>query len=299
MSTDTPAVTPESAQDRIAAIAGATGGIVGVSATLLATGAHIGFHEDELFPTASVMKLPLLVTLYEDARAGRIDLAERIVYHHDTRVAGSGVLQYLDAGLAPTLRDLAILMMTVSDNTATDLLVERVTKDRVEATMVRYGLDSIRIPFDIREMLMELVDMDHREPGGYDELGRRLRLSTGSGGRSMIPTEADRASPADLCRLLVLIGTNAILDPADCEAIVALMKRIQSGTRIPGLLPKGTVVAHKTGSYRRLRNDVGIVYAPHGPYAVAICARELPRDNLDDDRAIAQISLAVWEAFTA
>ena len=77
------------------------------------------------------------------------------------------------------------------------------------------------------------------------------------------------------------------------------MKRIQSGTRIPGLLPKGVVVAHKTGSYRRLRNDVGIVYAPNGPYAIAICARELPRDDLDDDRAIAQISLAVWEEFSA
>lgn len=290
MSSDT--VTAE-----IEALAVATGGIVGVSATQLSTGRHIGYHEDELFPTASVMKLPLLVTLYEDAGAGRVDLAERIVYREDTRVAGSGVLQYLDDGLAPTLRDLAVLMMTVSDNTATDLLLDRVTKRRVEETMARHGLDSIRIPFAIREMLMELVDMDHREPGGYEELRRRLRLSVGSGGRSMVPAEADRATPADLCRLLALIGTNAILGAAACDAIIELMKRIQSGTRIPGLLPKGTVVAHKTGSYRRLRNDVGIVYAPNGPYAIAICARELPRDNVDDDRSIAQISLAVWEAF--
>ena len=283
---------------RIAALATATGGIIGIAATQLSTGRHIAYHEDELFPTASVIKLPLLVTLYEDAQSGRIDLAERIVYREDTRVAGSGVLQYLDAGLAPTLRDLAVLMMTVSDNTATDLLLDRVTKARVEQTMARYGLRSIRIPLDIREMLMELVDLDHRQPGGYEELRRLLRLSVGSGGRSMIPEEADRATPADLCRLLELIGTNAILGEAGCDAVVELMKRIQSGTRIPGLLPKGTVVAHKTGSYRRLRNDVGIVYAPAGPYAIAICARELPRDNIEDDRAIAQISLAVWEEFS-
>jgi beta-lactamase class A len=145
-------------------------------------------------------------------------------------------------------------------------------------------------------MLMELVDMDHSMPGGYDELRTRLRLSAGSGGRSMIPDQADRATPADMCRLLERIESRTILDPGACTAIIELMKRIQSGTRIPGLLPKGTVVAHKTGSYRRLRNDVGIVYAPNGPYVIALFARELARDNVDDDGALARISLAVYEA---
>jgi beta-lactamase class A len=278
-------------------LADATGGIVGVAATQLATGRHIGYREDELFPTASVIKLPLLVTLYEDAIAGRIDLSERVTYREDTKVAGSGVLQFLDDGLNPTLRDLSVLMMSVSDNTATDLLFDRVGKARIEATMGRLGLASIRVPFDIREMLMELVDMDHTEPGGYDELRRLLRLSAGSGGRSMIPDQADRTTPADMCRLLDLIESRAILDPDACTAIIELLKRIQSATRIPGLLPKGTVVAHKTGSYRRLRNDAGIVYAPNGPYAVAIFARELARDNVDDDGALARISLAIYEEF--
>ena len=276
-----------------------TGGIIGVSATQLATGRHFGYREHELFPTASVIKLPLLVTLHEDAIAGMIDLDERVVYRADTKVAGSGVLQYLDEGLSPTLRDLAVLMMSVCDNTATDLLFDRVGKDRIEATMDRLGLPSIRAPFDIREMLMELVDLDHAQPGGYHELRHRLRLSLGSGGRSMVPEQADRSTPADMCRLLELIESQAILDEAACGAILELMKRIQSAARIPGLLPKGTVVAHKTGSYRRLRNDVGIVYAPTGPYAIALFARELPRDNIDDDGALARISLAVYEEFAA
>jgi beta-lactamase class A len=290
-------VSIETIASEIERLADATGGIVGVAATQLATGRHIGYREDELFPTASVIKLPLLVTLYEDAIAGRIDLSERVTYRDDTKVAGSGVLQYLDDGLAPTLRDLSVLMMSVSDNTATDLLFDRVGKPRIEATMDRLGLASIRVPFDVREMLMELVDMDHTQPGGYDELRRLLRLSAGSGGRSMIADQADRATPADMCRLLGLIESHAILDADACTAIIELMKRIQSATRIPGLLPKGTVVAHKTGSYRRLRNDVGIVYAPNGPYAVALFARELARDNVDDDGALARISLAVYEEF--
>ena len=284
----------ETVEAEIERLAEETGGIVGVAATQLGTGRHVGYREDEVFPTASVIKLPLLVTLYEDAIAGRIDLSERVTYREDTKVAGSGVLQYLDGGLRPTLRDLAVLMMSVSDNTATDLLFDRVGRGRIEATMDRLGLGSIRAPFDIREMLMELVDMDHSKPGGYDELRRLLRISAGSGGRSMIPEQADRATPADMCRLLELIESRAILDAESCTAILELMKRIQSATRIPGLLPKGTVVAHKTGSYRRLRNDVGIVYAPNGPYAIALFARELPRDNIDDDGALARISLAVY-----
>jgi beta-lactamase class A len=290
-------VTLTAVRSEIERLADATGGIVGVAATHLPTGRHIGYREDELFPTASVIKLPLLVTLYEDAIAGRIDLSERVTYREDTKVAGSGVLQFLDDGLNPTLRDLAVLMMSVSDNTATDLLFDRVGKARIESTMSRLGLDSIRVPFDIREMLMELVDMDHTQPGGYEELRRLLRLSAGSGGRSMIPEQADRTTPADMCRLLELIEGRAILDPDSCAAILELLKRIQSATRIPGLLPKGTVVAHKTGSYRRLRNDVGIVYAPNGPYAVALFARELARDNIDDDGALARISLAIYEEF--
>ena len=284
-------------RSEIERLAEATGGIVGVAATQLGTGRHLGYREDELFPTASVIKLPLLVTLHEDAIAGRIDLSERVTYRDDTKVAGSGVLQYLDDGLNPTLRDLSVLMMSVSDNTATDLLFDRVGKARIEARMGRLGLSSIRVPFDIREMLMELVDMDHSQPGGYEELRRRLRISAGSGGRSMIPEAADRTTPADMCRLLELIESRAILDPDACTAILELLKRIQTGTRIPGLLPKGTVVAHKTGSYRRLRNDAGIVYAPNGPYAVAIFARELARDNIDDDGALARISLAIYEEF--
>jgi len=137
--------------------------------------------------------------------------------------------------------------------------------------------------------------MDHSRPGGYEELRRLLRISAGSGGRSMLPAQADRATPADMCRLLELLESRSILDAEACTAIIELMKRIQAATRIPGLLPKGTVVAHKTGSYRRLRNDVGIVYAPNGPYVIALFARDLVKDNIDDDAALARISLAVYE----
>jgi beta-lactamase class A len=236
------------------------------------------------------------VTLYDEVLAGRADLGERIVYRVASKVPGSGVLQDLDDGLALTLRDVAVLMMTVSDNTAAEMLTERLGKARIEAAMARYGLATIRMPLGVRALLYELVDLDWSAPGGYEEARARLRVSAGSGGRAVDPQQSDRSSPGDMCRLMELIGTRAILDPPSCDAVLDILKRNKSDSRIPALLPKGIVVAHKTGTIRGVRNDVGIVEAPTGPYAVAILSRGVPSDIRTDVR-IAEISLAVYEAF--
>ncbi len=271
---------------------------MGVSATQLATGKHVGYREDELFALASLIKLPILVTLYEEALADRVDLRERVLYRATSRTAGSGVLQDLDDGLACTLRDLAVLMITVSDNTAADLLLARVGKGRVERAMDRYGAGSIRIPFSIHELLCELVDLDPQAPGLYAELRERLRVSAGSGGRAAVPEHSDRGTPRDVCRLCLLLEQRKILDPAACTAVLDVLLRTKTQTRLPALLPKGTRVAHKTGTIRGARNDAGVVYAPSGPYAVAILSRGVANDVRVDLR-LAEISLAVYEEFAA
>jgi beta-lactamase class A len=273
----------------------ADGAVVGVAATHLVTGRHIGHREGEVFGLASVIKLPVLVTLYEEVLEGRADLRERITYRSAAKVPGSGVLQDLDDGLTLTLRDLAVLMITVSDNTAAEMLTVRLTKPRVEAAMARYGLTSIGMPLGVRALLYELVDLDHTKPGQYDEARTLLRQSAGSGGRAVVPEETDRGSPRDLCRLMEMIGKHEILDDASCDDILDILRRNKADSRIPALLPKATVVAHKTGTIRGVRNDVGIVHAPSGPYAVAILSRGLPSDIRSDVR-IAEISLKVFEA---
>ena len=273
----------------------ADGAVVGVSATHLVTGRHIGHREDELFGLASVIKLPVLVTLYEEVIEARADLRERVTYRATDKVPGSGVLQDLDDGLTLTLRDLAVLMITVSDNTAAEMLTDRLTKPRIEAAMARYGLGSIRMPLGVRALLYELVDLDHTKPGQYDEARALLRASAGSGGRAVVPDQTDRASARDLCRLMEMIGKREILDEASCDDILDILRRNKSDSRIPALLPKATVVAHKTGTIRGVRNDVGIVYAPSGAYAVAILSRGLPSDIRSDVR-IAEVSLKVFEA---
>ncbi|MGH2451994.1 MAG: serine hydrolase [Candidatus Limnocylindria bacterium] len=269
---------------------------MGVAATYLPTGRHIGYRESELFPTASVIKVPILVTLYEDALAGAVDLAERVTYRADSKVPGSGVLQDLDDGLTCTVRDLAVLMITVSDNTATDLLLARLGKERVEASMARYGLDSIRLPFSVGELLYELAGLDPAAPGQYEEARRRLRKVEGDGGRALDPERSDRATPKDLCRIFELLESRAILDEDACAAILDINQRQKFGEIIPSRLPKGTITAHKTGSLRGVRNDAGIVYGPKGPYAVAIMSRGMPDETLGT-RALAEISLALYEEF--
>lgn len=282
--------------DRIVALEQA-GGVVGVSATDLGTGRHLAYREDELFPLASVIKLPIIVALYEEVMAGRADLAERVTYRAASKVPGSGVLQDLDDGLTLTLRDLAMLMITVSDNTAAELLTVRLGKPRIEGAMRGYGLSTVRMPLGVRALLYELVDLDWTVPGQYEEARTRLRTSAGSGGRAVVPEESDRSSPRDMCRLMELIRKHEILDAASCDGILDMFRRNKSDSRLPALLPQGTVVAHKTGTIRGVRNDVGIVDGPRGPYAVAILTRGVPSDIRTDVR-IAEVSLAIYEELT-
>jgi len=240
------------------------------------------------------VKLPILVALFDEVRAGRVDLAERVTYRRAMRVPGSGVLHDLDEGLAPTVRDLAMLMITISDNTAADLLFERVGRERVEQVMRDVGAPSVRIPFSILELFQELTD----SPGaGYDALREKLRASAGSGGRAIVAGQSVRATPRDICRIFERLELRSILDPASCDAVLDILKRTKTDTRIPALLPKGTVVAHKTGTIRTVRCDAGIVYAPNGAYAIAILSKGVGND-LRVDMALAEISLAVYEEWT-
>ncbi len=235
------------------------------------------------------------MTLYAEVAQGHIDLTERVPYHTADRVPGSGVLQDLDDGLAPTVRDLATLMIAISDNTAADALLARLGRERVELQMTALGAASVRVPFSIRELFEELTDARGAD---YDTLRERLRLSAGSGGRALVAEQTVRATPRDVCSLLERLERRTLLDPASCDAILDILKRTKTDTRIPALLPKGTVVAHKTGTIRGVRCDAGIVYAPDGPFALAILSKGVGND-LRVDVTLAEMALAVYEAMTA
>ena len=253
-------------------------GEVGVAVRDLETGAEFGYNASEIFPTASTLKVPLLYTLYRLADAGEIDLAERVTLCSANRVPGSGVLQHMDEGLQPTLRDLAELMIIVSDNWATDLLWDRLTKETVNATLAEIGMTQTSLPFTIHEIFSTLAEADPAAPETtYDYLRTYLKDYDPKPDNPAMVYDArnDTSSPADMVHLLSLIDAGDGISESGREAILKILKHQNFTTILQGRLPirDGIEVAHKTGSLRGVKNDVGLVYAPNARYSIAIMSR--------------------------
>ena len=277
-----------------------TEGIVGVAAKHLETGRNIRHNDDTVFFTASTLKVPLLVELYRQVDGGIIDPNQRIELTDSLRVPGSGVLKELSTGLQPTVHDLAMLMIIISDNTATDMLYHRVGRENINDTMRRLGLTQTHIPMACRELLYSITGLDTEDPAhtyqlASDQLKTQQFVLEADG---FSKDKSDVSSPNDMCRLLELIYDGDILSPQSREAVLDILKRQQLNTVIPHALPPGTEVAHKTGSYHTVRCDVGIVFSPTGPYTVAIMAKQMTAgDRLGIDASLAAVSKAIYDEF--
>jgi beta-lactamase class A len=158
------ATAAQALQEQIEAIGQGIDGVIGAYIKDLASGAEVAHNADTPFPMASVVKVPILYELYRQVEAGSVDLNKRILFAAHHLVPGSGILQDLDFGLAPTLKDLATLMITVSDNAATDLVIEQIGRAQVETAMQALGLTSTTIPLTIRGLLYNTVGLDEANP---------------------------------------------------------------------------------------------------------------------------------------
>ena len=274
-------------------------GTVGVCARHLNTGAQVRHNADMTFFTASTLKVPLLLELYRQVDEGKIDLSRRMGLTATMRVTGSGVLKELGAGLQPTIHDLAMLMIVISDNTATDILYETVGRDSLNATMRELGLAKTHIPMSTREMLCSVTGLDPRNPGHtYEMVADRLFKRKFDLESDALDEEKSNVScPDDMCILLEMVHRGEALSPSSREGFFGILKRQQLNSMIPLLLPSGTEVAHKTGVYDTVRCDVGIVYSLTGPYAIAIRAKQIKGERLGIDLALASVSRAVYEEF--
>jgi beta-lactamase class A len=217
---------------------------------------------DELFPAASVIKLPLVMTLYADAAEGFIDLTEPIAVGE--RVDGSGVLRQLRDVVALTLRDLATLAIVVSDNTATNRIVERLRADRVNERLREWGCHDSRLA---RKM--------------YD-------FEAAAGGKENLMTARETAA------LLQRLKRGECADRATSDAVLDVLGRCDDRTMLRRYLPHGAAVAHKTGTLDESRNDAGIVDGKR-PVVVAAFTRKLR----DTGAAVSWLGLLGWCAYRA
>lgn len=285
--------------DKMASFFDGLGGTVGVMVDHLDTDLVLEYNADERFPTASTMKTPLLYELFRQADAGEIDLTERVITDYSNRVPGSGVLQDLDEGLNPTVRDLAELMIIVSDNWATDLLYERVGKDAMAATLKNLGMDNTYLPLTIREMFCAIADVDPADPKvDFEYLKEALKSNTANDGNIAYSGDPanDVSSPRDMAKLMRIIHEGQGISESGREGILKILKDQNFGTRIPARLPvdEDIETAHKTGSLRGVVNDVGIVYSPKVNYVIAYLSKQ-QNESVETTDAIARSSRWVWD----
>ena len=275
-------------------------GEVGVAAKHLESFEELHYRSDGIFLTASTFKVPILAELYRQVDEGIIDPLRHLELTDDLRAPGSGVLKEMSNGLNPTIRDLAVLMIIISDNTATDMLYHRVGRERLNRTMMELGLASTHLPMSCREMLYSMFGVETDDvPLGNSQVTIRLAR------QEIMPAAAgfsedlgDVSSPRDMVRLLEIIYAGEMHSAESREAIMDILSRQQLGTVIPAELPLGTKVAHKTGGVPSVRCDVGIVFSPTGPYAVAIMAKNVTDKKTIDNR-LAEVSRAVYDRFNS
>jgi beta-lactamase class A len=278
--------------------------VLGVGVKHLDTGEEVGFNGDELFPTASVFKVPVIVELYRQVEAGKIRLDDRLVLKDSEKVPGSGILKELTEGLEVTVKDLSRLMMILSDNTATDMIVERVGKENVNAAMRRLGLRNTLVVADCRDLLFDLVG-ENSLPDEEKTLDLYLKLAKAGatkGSWSLGTERNDVTTPVEMNKLLGYIVEGTAAGRTSCDAILATMEKCQTGEyRVPKYLPAEKVrMQRKTGSLPGIRNDVGVItiLATGERYCIS-CFTKGAEDVFAAEEAIARVSRNVYQYFAS
>jgi beta-lactamase class A len=240
-------------------------GTMGVAAKDLTRGTTVFVNADTPFPTASVIKVGVMVEAFHQVAEGRLRKDDAITLEDASKVNGSGVLQRLHDGLVLTVADLLDLMMTVSDNTATNLLIARVGTASVDRRLASYGLAHTK--------LFRPTFRDGR-PDVFPEEEKEFGLGV--------------TTPREMARLMELIAEGKVVDRASSEAMIAIMREQAFRTMIPRALPEtdDVVIADKpgwdtekhpdgSGVKRHVRGDAAIVTTPRGRYVIAIHARQV------------------------
>ena len=241
-------------------------GVMGVAIEDLTTGDQFFLHEDEVFAQASSIKITVLADLYLQAQQGKLKLTDLYTVQSSDLVPDSDIMNGLTPGVTRlTLRDLATMMVAVSDNAATNVLIDRVGMQNVNAMLDSLGLTHTRL----RRKMMDL------------EAARQ--------GRENIST------PREMMQLLDLIFHGKLLDK-DTTADFFKMLSTNKQSFLPRDLPADVKVANKPGELEAVRNDSGIVFVEGRPYVICVMTGYL-RNERDGEDAISKVSLAAWQMF--
>jgi len=241
-------------------------GVMGIAIEDLTTGDHFFLHEDEVFAQASSIKITVLANLYLQAQQGKLKLTDLYTVQSADLVPDSDIMNGLTPGVTRvTLRDLATMMVAVSDNSATNVLIDKVGMQNVNAMLDSLGLSHTRLR-------RKMMDLDAAKQG-------RENIST----------------PREMMQLLDAIYHGKVLNK---ESTADFFKMLSTGKAsfIPRDLPPELKVANKPGELEAVRNDSGIVFVEGRPYVICVMTGYL-RNERDGEDAISKVSLATWRLF--
>ena len=265
--TPTPAATPQTPKPvpawldrRVRAEVAGFNGSVYLYAKNLDTGAEYSFGGDEPVRTASTIKVAVMVEAFARVAEGKSKWSDELVLSKAVRYGGSGVLNELTDGLRLSLRDAVTLMMELSDNTATNMVLDYLSTDAVNERMESLGLRQTRI--------MRKVGGGGESREGKVESNKRFGLG--------------RTTPHELASLLERMERGEVVSPAVSKEMIDLLKREQGTNGIwrgQWRVSKAT----KSGALDALRSNVGIIYHPRGRIALAVTCDDMPQAEWTPD----------------
>ncbi|WP_027625304.1 serine hydrolase [Clostridium lundense] len=250
-------------KEKISDIINENKGDVGVVVKNLNTDSTIMINEEEVFPSASTIKLVIISTLMKEVSKGIMKLDDKIVLTNKCKCGGDGILKELNDGKSFTLKEIATLMIILSDNTATNILIDLLSMEKI------------------------------------NEMAKELNLPNTQLRRKMMDSEAARmgrenvTTAKDMCHILELIYKGKVVSEEYSDIILDILKRQQVGGRLNLYLPEEITIAHKTGDLDKLEHDVGIVYHQHCNYIICVLTKNV-ETNKDGREIIGKVSLQVY-----
>lgn len=244
-----------SLEARITPLAKAHKGTVAVAVKHLKTGESFYLNADESLPTASLIKLPIMIETHFQISEKKITPTEMVTLKKEDMVPGSGILtEHFSPGAQFSLRDAVRLMIVFSDNTATNLVLDRVGLREVNARMAGLKLPNTRVHAKVFKASTTSIDPERSKTFGLGSTTAREMVS-----------------------LLEMLNNGELVSPVACQEMLVHLGKCDDKEKFPRLLPKGVTVAHKTGSVSDARTDAGILSFKGGP--VALCVLTAKNDD--------------------
>jgi beta-lactamase class A len=271
-------------QAKVAALAAKHHGKLALYAANLKTGDSIAVDPDKAVPTASVIKLPVLVEAMEQVKAGKHKLTDKITLQKDDIVLGSGMLQFFDTPLAITFKDALTFMIIESDNTATNLVIDQVGIKNVNDRIAQMGLKDTYLYKKVYKPATGPMPPDQKKFG----LGK--------------------TTAREMAKVMEAIARCDLHDRKLCDDMLYMLRNQQYRNLVPHYIETSdtseglSLIANKTGSLDEVRNDVAVIYSKKGPIVISAFTYDNEDKSWNNDNAaellVAQIAKSIMEAWS-